>query len=171
MKFHLDCGPVNGLVLIDQSYLGALDDELLYAMDILLDITGKTELICDFPGEKWSDVWQRETKSIREFCNSGKMILWLFNKGEERDCEFVCDGTITDCSKWLHAPSGNLLAVTADEFIQCIAYPDLEMEKIFELPVTKGWYAVSDSAPGLIRYCIGTPKSPSFENVQEAWKL
>lgn len=32
--------------------------------------------------------------------------------------------------------------VNADELIQCISYPELEMEKILEINVEKGIYAV-----------------------------
>lgn len=49
---------------------------------------------------------------------------------------------IIETSKWLHIPTGKLLAVTASELIQCLSYPELEMEKIFELEVEDGWYAI-----------------------------
>ena len=68
MKFTLDCDILDGLVFIDESYLSELNDaDLLYAMDILLDISGTSELICDFPDEDWNIVRQRETEQIREF--------------------------------------------------------------------------------------------------------
>ena len=67
MKFILECDRMDGLVFIDKSYLSELDPEILYAMDILLDIHGDSELICDFPNEAWEDVRLRETKVVREF--------------------------------------------------------------------------------------------------------
>ena len=51
MKFTLECDVMDGLILIDESYLSELNDDLLYAMDILLDSSGTTELIYDFPNE------------------------------------------------------------------------------------------------------------------------
>lgn len=61
MKYTLDCGMLDGLVFIDESYLAELNDaDLLYAMDILLDSSGTSELICDFPNEDWDIVRQRE---------------------------------------------------------------------------------------------------------------
>ena len=54
MKYTLDCEILDGLVFIDESYLSELKDaDLLYEMDILLDVSGSSELICDFPNEDW----------------------------------------------------------------------------------------------------------------------
>lgn len=47
---------MDGFVLIDKYYLSELDDCMLYAMDILLDPLGKSELIFDFPNDSWNDV-------------------------------------------------------------------------------------------------------------------
>lgn len=167
MKFHLDCGYMEGFVLMDQSYLKELDSDLLYAMDILLDISGKSELIYDFPGETWRDVRARETQSIREFCNSGKMVIWLPDT-INKDCEFVCDDQVPAASKWLYLPTGNLLAVTASELIQCVPYPGSEMEKIFEMTLAKGWYAVLDEHLDRIKYCRRQPLGTVFDNIQES---
>ena len=42
---------MDGFVLIDKYYLSELDDCMLYAKDILLDLLGKSELIFDFPND------------------------------------------------------------------------------------------------------------------------
>ena len=55
---------MDGLVFIDESYLSELNDDLLYEMDILLDLSGTSELICDFPNEDWDIVRQRETDKV-----------------------------------------------------------------------------------------------------------
>ena len=70
---------MDGFVLIDKYYLSELDDCMLYAKDILLDLLGKSELIFDFPNDSWNDVRLWETKSIQEFCDDGKMIIWLLD--------------------------------------------------------------------------------------------
>lgn len=67
--------------------------------------------------------------------------------------------------KWLHLPTGNLLAITAGELIQCVSHPDLVMEKVFEVQLEKGWYAVSISSAGEILCCHKTPPRPPFENI------
>jgi len=172
MKFELECGCMDGLVLIDQDYLHELDYDMLCAMEILLDISGKSELICDFPDEAWPEVRERETKSIREFCNSGKMIIWLMN-GVKKECEIVYDDNVPtkNCavpySKWLHLPTGKLLAVSASEFLQCLFYPELEMEKFFEMTVAEGWYAITDENMDKIKYCRRQHPNTVFENIQE----
>ena len=131
MKFQVDRESIDGLVLIDRGSMKELDDDLLYAFDILLDRSGETELICDFPDEDWHTVWVRETEALRNFCNSGKMIVWLFDEKlelETIDGVFQTDDALAASDKWLYAPTGDLLAVTASELIQCLCYPELEME-------------------------------------------
>lgn len=166
MKFIVECDGFDGLVLMDQSYLGELDSELLYSMDILLDREGESELIFDFPQENWENVRERESKAIKNFCNSGKMVVHLLSDGDYQ-CEFKVKDEVCGSLKWLNLPTGNLLAVTAGELIQCVAYPDLVMEKVFELQLEKGWYAVSISSEGEVFFCHKTPPIPPYENVQE----
>ena len=167
MKYTLDCGMLDGLVFIDESYLSELNDaDLLYAMDILLDSSGKSELIFDFPNEDWNIVRQRETEGIREFCGQGKMIVWLL-ECVVKECEITKSDEITAPCKWLHLPAGKLLAVTASELIQCLAYPELEMEKVFELELAPGWYAVQNEGIDKIMYCKKQQPASIPSNIQE----
>ena len=165
MRFILECDGSDGLVLMDQSYLGELDWELLGSMDFLLDPHGKSELKYDFPKESWEIVRERESKAIKSFCNSGKMVVSLLPRGYH-ECEFQMVDEFSGSLKWLHLPTGNLLAVGASELIQCVSYPDLVMEKVFELQLEKGWYAVSIRSAGEILCCSKTPPMPSFENIE-----
>lgn len=139
MKFKLKCDDMDGLVFIDKSNLAELNNDMLYALDILLDPFGKTELVFDFPNETWEIVRPRETKRIKEFCEH------------------------------LHIPTGKLLAVTAGEMIQCLSYPELEMEKIFELEVEDGWYAIWDKGIDEIMYCKKDSPSSITSNIQEMY--
>ena len=157
---------MDGLVFIDESYLTDLHDDMLYAMDILLDSRGKSELIYDFPGEVWDIVRQRETKQIREFCGQGKMIIWIMER-VAKECEFTKSNEITGSCKWLHLPTGKLLAVTASELIQCLSYPELEMEKVFELSVEDGWYAIQNKGIDKIMYCKKKLPNSILSNIQE----
>ncbi len=168
MKYLLRCDIMDGLVFIDESYLSELNDDLLYEMDILLDLSGTSELICDFPNEDWDIVRQRETKQIREFCEQGKMIVWLLNS-VTKECEILKSNEITDSCKWLHLPTGKLLAVTASELIQCFSYPELEMEKVFELSLEEGWYAIQNEEVNKIMYCKKEPPHSTFSNIQEVY--
>ena len=167
MKYTLDCDMQDGLVFIDESYLSELnDDELLYEMDILLDSSGQSELIFDFPDEDWDIVRQRETERIREFCGQGKMIVWLLDC-VVKECELTKSTKVTDPCKWLHLPAGKLLAVTASELIQCLAYPKLEMEKVFELSLEPGWYAIQNKGIDNIMYCKKQPPKSILSNIQK----
>ena len=167
MKYTLDCDIMDGLVFIDESYLSELNnDELLYAMDILLDSSGTSELICDFPNEDWDTVRQRETEQIREFCGQGKMIVWLLDC-VAKECELTKSAEITAPCKWLHLPTGKLLAVTASELIQCLPYPESEMEKVFELSLESGWYAIQNEGVDKIMYCKKSSPDSILSNIQE----
>lgn len=163
MKFYVEC---DGLVLIDKSNLKKLNSEILYGMDILLDIFGKTELVYDFPNEKWDVVRARESKIIQNFCNNGEMAIWLLDSISKK-CELQFVEEIQETSKWLNISSGKLLAVTASELIQYISYPELEMEKVFELNVEKGWYAISKGSIDKIELSQKIPPMPPFDNIQE----
>lgn len=170
MKFQLECDEMDGLILIDKNFLKELDSDMLYALDILLDQSGRSELVCDFPDEEWHTVRFRETKSIREFCNSGKMVIWLLDS-VEKECEIKNDPALTDSTQWLYLPTGRLLAVSASELIQCLSYPELEMNEIFELGIAAGWYAISseytDNIIDKIAYHKIQPSNSSFQNVWE----
>ena len=112
MKFQVDRESVDGLVLIDRGSMKELDDDLLYAFDILLDRNGLLELIFDFSKEDWHTVWVRETEALRKFCNSGKMIVWLFDeklKFETIDGVFQTDDALAasdkcDCHNQVYQP-------------------------------------------------------------------
>lgn len=144
MKFDYECDVPDGLVLIDEYYFNKFNSDILYSFEILLDSKGETELVYDFPAEKWECVRARETALIKEFCNAGKMVVFLSDK-DVNDCEIMFDNKESDTNIFLDVPSGNLILVNASELIQCIAYPDLEMEKILELhDVEKGIYAIEN---------------------------
>ena len=167
MKYTLDCEILDGLIFIDESYLSELKDaDLLYEMDILLDVSGSSELICDFPNEDWDTVRQRETGGIREFCGQGKMIVWVV-ECVVKECELIKSAEITAPCKWLHLPTGKLLAVTASELIQGLAYSELEMEKVFELSLEPGWYAIQNEGVDNIMYCKKQPPKSIPLNIQE----
>lgn len=67
------------------------------------------------------------------------MFVLLGDKDIENcEIEFVeyCDGTC------ISVPSGKMVLMNAGELIQCLLYPDLEMEKVLELNVEAGTYNV-----------------------------
>lgn len=154
MKFDYLCDNLpDGIVLIDEAYLDELNEDMLYSFDIMLDREGRTELVYDFPGEEWITVWERESKLIKQFCNEGKMFVFLCDKDTENcEIEFVksCNGT------YISAPSGKMILVNAGELIQCLLYPELEMvemEKLLELNIEAGNYTVECEGIERIRLC------------------
>lgn len=132
MRFRYECDGMDGLILIDENYLDEIDDVLLNKLDILLDRNGKSELVYDFPNEKWEDVWKRETKEVFDFCNLGKMVIFLHCEDED-NCEITFSDIEHESKTCIDIKSGKLILVNASELIQCLAYPDLEMETLLEI--------------------------------------
>ena len=165
MKFIVECDGADGLVLMDKSYIREMNEELLGSMDFLLDYYGETELKFDFPEEEWKIVRERESNLVRNFCNSGKMIIHLYKDGDQ-ECEFEMSDNIENISNCLYLPTGNLLAVTASELIQCALYPDMDMEKLFELKVKNGWYGILADNSKFICALKSLP-IPPFSNINE----
>lgn len=144
MRFNYECDGMDGLILIDEKYLSEFNDVLLSELDIFLDYYGKSELVYDFPNEKWEDVRKRETKELIEFCNSGKMVLFLQYKDED-NCEINISDSQSDSKSFIKIESGKLILVNASELIQCLTYPDLEMEKILEISnLEEGGYQIQN---------------------------
>ncbi len=142
MRFTYECDGMDGLIMVDKQYLEEIDETLLYELDIFLDRYGKSELVYDFPDEKWEDVRERETKDLIEFCNSGKMVIFLHYSGEY-NCEISFSESHSNSKTTIDLKSGKLLLVNASELIQCLTYPDLEMETILEIDnIDSGIYSV-----------------------------
>ncbi len=142
MKYNYKCDGIDGLVLIDEDYLNEIDDDLLAELDIFLDKDGKTELVYDFPNEEWKDVRKRETKKLLEFCNLGKMVIFLTKKDED-NCEINISDIKNDSNTYIDIKSGKLILVNASELIQCLVYPELEMEINLRIDnIDKGVYSV-----------------------------
>lgn len=166
MKFNYEHDDPDGLVLIDEYYYNEFNSDILYSFEIYLDYKGRTELIFDFPGEKWEVVRARESAAFKDFCNSGKMIVLLANKSIE-NCEIDFMDGECDADMFLNVPSGKLVLVNANELIQCIAYPELEMEKILEINVEKGTYAVKNDGIKKISCYKNASKKLVFNNFLE----
>lgn len=166
MKFNYKHDGLDGLVLIDEYYFNELNGDILYSFDIFIDSKGITELIYDFPDEKWEVVRARESIVFKDFCNSGKMIVLLANKSVE-NCEIDFIDGECDADMFLNVPSGKLVLANASELIQCISYPELEMEKILEINVEKGTYAVKNEGIKKISCYKNASKKSVFNNFLE----
>lgn len=167
MKFNFECNEFDGLVIIDESHLNDIDDELIYALDIFLDPYGRSELVYDFSNENWDDVRERETVKLKEFCNSGKMVLFLLDK-DESNCEIEFIDKLYNADTFINVSSGKIILVNASELIQCLAYPELEMEKILEIKdIEKGTYAIENESVRKIICIKSTPAKFTFNNVIE----
>lgn len=166
MKFNYEHSDPDGLALIDEYYFNEFNDDILYSFEVFLDSKGRTELIFDFPDEKWEVVRARESVAIKDFCNSGKMIVLLANKSIE-NCEIDFMDGECDADMFLNVPSGKLVLVSASELIQCISYPKLEMEKILEINVEKGTYAVKNEGIKKISCYKNASKNLVVNNFQE----
>lgn len=152
MEFSYECDGMDGLILIDEQYLKEIDEKLLNELDIFLDRYGKSELVYDFPNEKWESVRERETRELVEFCNNGKMVIFLHYSDEE-ECKIEISDSESNSQTNLDIKSGKLLLVNASELIQCLAYPDLEMETILVIDnIVRDIYSVEYE--GINKLCL-----------------
>lgn len=94
------------------------------------------------------------------------MIVLLANKSIE-NCEIDFMDGECDADMFLNVPSGKLVLVSASELIQCISYPKLEMEKILEINVEKGTYAVKNEGIKKISCYKNASKNLVVNNFQE----
>lgn len=142
-KFKFNCDFEDGLMLIDQEHLKLLEFEHLDSLNITLDIEGKTTLIYDFPGEKWSEVWNRESTSIRNFANEGKAIL-IFAEPDEYEVQVnILENSSDDkTGHFIEFPSGKLILVSLSEVVQCLLNK-MNLEFLFETYIVPGWYKLS----------------------------
>ena len=148
MKFEVQCDINDGIVLMDPAYFKDMNEDILNAMNIFLDPNDVTELVDDFPDEEWTEVYERETAPLKEFIESGKMWIYLMDPGEK---EFVLEETDSDkLTGSINIESGKLIVVMAGELLQCLYYPDLEMETIGELELENGSYRIGLHADGMI---------------------
>ena len=141
MKFEVQCDMTDGIVLVDPYFLEQMNDDILNAMNIYLDPQGITELADDFPGEDWNDVYKRETAPFKAFAEKGKLWIHLIEPCEK---EFTLQQS--DClksSEKVLVESGKLGVVLASELLQCLYYPELEMELLGEIETDNGCYNVS----------------------------
>lgn len=131
----------DGIVIVDPYFLEQMNEDILNAMNIYLDPQGITELADDFPGEDWNDVYKRETAPLRAFADEGKLWIHLIEPCEK---EFALQQS--DClksSEKVLVESGKLGVVLASELLQCLYFPDLEMELLGEIETDNGCYNVS----------------------------
>ena len=57
---------------------------------------------------------------------------------------------------------------SASELVQCLAYPELEMEeeKFFELSLESGWYAIQNEGIAKTMYCKKKPPESTLSNIK-----
>lgn len=153
MKIEYAISFIDALIIIEPERFKEMDEEFLYAFDIFLDSDGESELICDFPGENWAEVWDRETKIVQNFIQNGKMIAWKIEKGTYSSNIYEVSDLLNDGDK-LDITNNRVMLVSASELIQGLLYPDpdLNMEVITELALEKGVYCFKKEGDKIF-YC------------------
>ena len=151
MKIEYEISFVDALVIIDPERFKEMDEEFLYAFDVFLDKEGESELVCDFPGEDWKEVWDRETAVVQDFIEKSKMIVWRTEEGDySSNIDKVND--LLEGGDKLEITNNQVMFVSASELIQCLLYPDLDMEVIAEIALEKGTYCFKKDGDD-IQYC------------------
>ena len=151
MKIEYEISFVDALVIIDPERFKEMDEEFLYAFDIFLDKEGESELVCDFPGEDWKEVWDRETAVVQDFIEKSKMIVWRTEEGDYSSNIDKVNGLL-EGGDILEIANNQVMFVSASELIQCLLYSDLDMEVIAEIALEKGTYCFKKVGDD-IHYC------------------
>ena len=150
MQINVQSDYPDGIVIIDSACLEQMDDTILRSMDIYLDKDGKSELVYDFPDEDWNTVYERECKPFVSFVESGRLWIKLLSK---KDMVLSIEKSDTvDSKTYINVTSGNLKIVLASELLQCLYYPELEMQILGKLDIPNGKYMFEYSVNGNIRY-------------------
>lgn len=150
MEVHVQSDMTDGIVLLDPTFFKKMDENILRAMDIFLDKNGESELICDFPDEEWEKVYVRESKPFAELVEAGEIWIKLFSN---IDMVLSIEQTDTlDTKEYVTVISGKMIIVLASELLQCLYYPELDMEILGSLELPNGQYRIAYSTDGAIKY-------------------
>ena len=150
MKVHVQIDLMDGIVLADPTLFEKMDENILRAMDIYLDKNGESELVYDFPGEEWETVYARESRPFVSFVESGGLWIKLLSDTEmDLSIEQV---EKVDSKDHITVISGRVIIVSASELLQCLFYPELEMEILGSLEVPNGEYSIEYLTDGTINY-------------------
>ncbi|MCR5119834.1 MAG: hypothetical protein K6B44_09500 [Lachnospiraceae bacterium] len=140
MNFSVSCELDDGIVVIDPAMIDEIDEKIMYAMEIFLDPEGVTEIVFDFPGEEWKSVYNRQSRKLLSFMDEGKMWIKLVKPGDQ---EFTMEQVDSgDFEETVSVTSGKLYVVLASELLQCIYFPELEMELLGEVELENGNYKI-----------------------------
>lgn len=150
MEVHVQSDMTDGIVLLDPAFFKKTDENILRAMDIFLDKNGESELIYDFPDEEWEKVYVRESKPFVELVEAGEIWIKLFSN---IDVVLSVEQTDTlDTKEYVTVISGKMIIVLASELLQCLYYPELDMEILGSLELPNGQYRIAYSTDGAIKY-------------------
>ena len=150
MNFNVACELDDGIVVIDPAKIEEINEKIMYAMDIYIDPEGVTEVVFDFPGEDWNSVYKRQTRKLLDFTDEGNMWIKLVKPGEH---EFTMEQTASgDFEEMVSVTSGKLQVVLARELLQCIYFPELDMELLGEIELENGNYKIGSSEEGKILF-------------------
>lgn len=150
MEVHVQSDMTDGIVLLDPAVFKKMDENILRAMDIFLDKNGESELVYDFPDEEWEKVYVRESKPFVALVEAGELWIKLFSN---IDMDLLIEQTDTlDSKEHITVISGKMIIVLASELLQCLYYPELDMELLGSLELPNGQYRIAYSTDGTIKY-------------------
>lgn len=98
---------------------------------MLIDLVNKKEHL------ELSDVY---------FIEAHKMVLWRIQEGDYKGKLVEVNQGLTDPQE-LEVIGDSVLVLSAAELIQCLLYPDLDMETFAEIPLEKGTVLLKKRVP------------------------
>lgn len=157
MSNWIRCELGGGLILLDESRLdqwehseGEANFEPIEEFSIALDVEGTTDIVYDYPGESWEDVWRRETQGIVSRINAGEMAVLILPEGDfavdlNIDGELTKTHTIRYCESEIQISSGKLIIAELGRLIE-----NLGLDRKY-LRADEDWFTYQE-----IELCPGT---------------
>jgi hypothetical protein len=149
-SFDLECDGYGGIVLIEKDKVKSLSKEIGAVLNVVIDVEGRSDLVSDYPGENWQDVWAKELDNLRSICKDGLMFVGLLKDGEYCvDIDVGEEGISVDALVGsIKVFDSHLLVVEAGELIQSIICPQLPLDVASELSMGEGEYGIACNVVG-----------------------
>jgi len=143
---QIECELGGGLMVADREWFSTVKEELGYKLSIALDIEGRTEIIKDFHGRNWREVWRKECKKVVDKCNAKEMALLILHEGaffvniESIPCAIQGRDAIQYSIK-ISVKSEQIAIVEAESFLLSM-FSGEEYKQYIDVAATKGDYIV-----------------------------
>lgn len=141
MDLVLVCDGSGGIVFIEKNVLNNLSKEFATALNVVIDVEGRTELVADYSDANWSDVWQQEFNKLCSLCSDGLAFIGLLEDGDY-SVNVDLKNTLNNCVGGIRINESSLVVIEAGELVQKILYPQLQVDFVGQIDLSPGTYNI-----------------------------